>query len=149
MPDLDLDAIVTAVFDLLAADAGTSAVNWEKGRFTPYNLRSFPAGGVSLGQGTELGWATIPSGFGGTVVVRIMLWTSKHEGIIAAEAAIQDLLGKVYAALFKDTNRTLNVVSYTTKPWITNAATQEVQSNIEASPAYAEATLLASYTVRK
>jgi hypothetical protein len=149
MPDLDLEGIVTAVFDVLAADAGTKSINWEKGRFTPYNLRSFPAGGVSLGPGTELGWATIPSGFGGTVAIRIMLWTSKHEGLAEAEAAIQDLLGKVYAALFKDVNRTLNVASYSTKPWILNAVTQEVQSNIEFTPPHAEAAVIVSYQVRK
>lgn len=149
MPDLDLDAIVTAVHDLFAAATETEAINWETGRFTPHNLRSFPAGGVSLGPGTELGWATIPSGFGGTVVVRVMLWTSDHRGITQAEATIQNLLGKVYAALFKDVNRTLNVASYSTKPWILNAVTQEVISNIEATPPYAEAAVIVSYQVRK
>lgn len=149
MPDLDLESVVTAVHDLLVADSGTKPINWEKGRFTPYNLRTFPAGGVSLGPGTELGWATIPSGFGGTVVVRIMLWTADHKGITAAEVTIQDLLGKVYAALFKDTNRQLNVASYSTKPWILTAATQEILSNIEATPPHAEAAVLVSYQVRK
>lgn len=149
MPDIDLDGIVTKVFDILEADAKTKDVNWEKGRFTPYNLRSFPAGAVSLGQGTELSVVTVPSGFGGQVVVRIMLWTSRHEGITAAENAIQDLLGKIYDVLFDSVNFALSVASYATKPWLLSLATEHVISNIEVSPAYAEATLLATYSVRK
>lgn len=147
MPDLDLDPIVQKVLDLLKADSRTKEINWEKGRFSPHNLRTFPAGAVSLGQGTELGWATAPSGFGGSVVVRVSIWTAMHQGITAAEEKIQDLIGKIYAVLFATVQ--LDIASYATKPWITTIATQEVISNVEGSPAQAEATLLATYTVRK
>ena len=148
MPDIRLDEIVHKTFDILKADAGIKHLNWELGRLTPFGLRSFPAGTVSIGPGTELGWSTSPSGFGGIVAVRIALYTADHTGVAASEATIQDLISKTYKALFTLANIQLDITGYSTKPWLTSVATQDVISNAEASPAWAEAVLIANYTIR-
>ncbi len=148
MPDIDLDSIVASVLTILTTDSRTKAVNWEKGRFSPNTLRTFPAGAVNLGP-VNLGWASSPSGFGGTVTVRIPLWTAKHEGVTAAEEQIQKIISDCYAVLFSDTNIQLAVASYTTKPWIESLTAEDIISNVESSPVQAEATLLATYRIRK
>lgn len=149
MPDLDLDGVVTKVRDILAADSRTSSVNWEKGRHTPFGLRTWPAGGVGIGPGLQTGWETAPEGLGGQIVVRVALWTAKHEGLAVAEAARDDLVGKVHSVVWDKANVALAIASYTTKPFISGFAAEGVDSNAEYSPAYAEAILLVTYTLRK
>jgi hypothetical protein len=147
--DLDLDVIVQAVYDLLNADARTNGVNWEKGRYTSYGLRTFPGGGVSLAPGLAVEYRTIPGGIGGSVAVQIRFWTSKHEGITETEQSVQDYIGKVIDVLV-DTPQ-LAVASYTTKPWLERVDVQQgdISTNIEATPPYAEAAVIPSYQVYK
>lgn len=145
--DLDLDQIVQKVYDLLSGDARTNGINWEKARFTSNGVRTYPGGAVSFAPGVDLAFETIPSGAGGRVPVQVRFWTSKHEGITAAEQAVQDYIGKISDVLF-DTPQ-LAVASYSTLPWLENLQVSEIESNIEADPPYAEATMIATYHAYK
>jgi len=143
--DIDVDQIVQKVFDLLTA--GLAAINWEKGRYTSAGVRTFPGGGVSFAPGLLIGYETAPSGTGGQVPVSVRFWTSKHEGITAAEQAVQDYIGKIIDVLAATPQ--LAVASYATLPWLESVQLQEVDSNIEARPPYAEALLVPIYRVYK
>lgn len=142
MPSLGLDEILTKVYDILRQDVRTLAVNWQKARFTLADLRSYPAGTVAFTPGMTLGGETIPSGMGGTMPVLVRLRTVSHEGVAAAEISIHRILSDVVEVLWD--KRKLDL----TRIMFFNLSLQEMDSNAEASPPYAEASLIVSCRVR-
>ncbi len=149
MPDLNLELIIQKVHALLKADAKTKDLYWYLGRMTPLEIPTLPAAGVSFAPGIALTFVSVGGSAGsrgGEVPVRIRVWTAVHEGAAKAEERIQDWVGKILDVLWA--NVQLDISGYATKPWLREVNLPELDTNPEAAPAWAEATIIASYQVR-
>lgn len=145
--NVDLNAVVVALHDILKQDDRTKAVSWLLARRTidGAQQREHGVGTVFLGPG-RLGGASIPSGaatvFDVGVLLRYWSWGQVGEaGIAKAEEARDDGLNAVLSVLWDNRKLGLVRVLFFTVGW-------SPTSNMEASPAYAEATITVSVVAR-
>lgn len=145
--NVDLNAIVVAVHDILKKDDRTKALAWILARrgIDAAQRREHGVGAVFLGPG-RLGGASIPSGaatiFDVVVLLRYWAWGQVGEaGIANAEEARDDGLNAVLSVLWDNRNLGLPRVMFHTSAW-------GLTSNVETSPAYAEATISVSVVAR-
>lgn len=137
---LGIKTIVQKVYDILKADSRTADINWHLGARTLKGIQELPAGGVSLGSGSNIP-VLIPKTRDSTLVVLIQILYASEAGIVDAEQRMQDGLDNVIAVLADKPDLDLVQVHY-------HELEIETDSNPEAAAPTATALIRAKLAVR-
>lgn len=133
MPFLQLDAILTKIYDLLRQDVRTIGIAWYNGRRSPAQMQPFPAGNVYLGAGSIVAF-TMPAGETASARIIIEIVFADHAGATKAEQLMREGLDAAAQVLVDTWDWGL---SYAYPEGLTWEAVIEP----EASPAFAMARL--------